>query len=240
MTAFIFSQAKWGENMENEGLLTVLEEIAKNLQTNQWSAPNIVTIVIAAAAALASIVLCIVTICSHRRDTKSLRGDIFSNIINNHRNLFNTIYSNDKLYTTYKKNVSASHNEEAVLGTFFINHADYLYYYYNKSLIDDDIWNSLEIDIVEIFNMPFVKKRWEDYQEFYPTNFYNYIKELEKAYKFFLDHKDMQNQHEVEILANELTPEAKRIFLNFYDYYCKQMAKAQKEDSVQECSSEQD
>lgn len=215
--------------MNNEGLQTILDKIAEVSQSNQWSTPNIVTIVIAAAAALASIVLCIVTILSSRRDTKSLRGEIFSKIINDHRNLFSTIYSNDKFYSVYEKLTSTGSREESTVGTFFINHANNLFYYYDASLIDKGIWASLEIDIVDIFNrMPFVEKRWEERKDSYPTKFSIYIENVKKAYDHFTKLlKDNPNltKAELEVLVkngkNELNKESLRIFDNYINYYYK-------------------
>lgn len=114
------------------------------------------------------------------RDSKRLEAEMVSLIYRNFRDTYMSML-NDKIGVKALASAHGKKAEEVRVNmhvSFLINNVHEMYNLYQSGFVADDIWENFCIDIEEFFYMPFIEKRWEEVQTYYPKRFQLFVSAL--------------------------------------------------------------
>ena len=113
------------------------------------------------------------------KQTKSLENSIMGNIIwqitTNHRELLSNIFNFPILGKALHPDMSNDEIEKKYFLSMFINHAESIYQQSRLGNISQDYWEPIETDMINMFNSPEVKARWEEVKIFHSKQFQEFI-----------------------------------------------------------------
>jgi hypothetical protein len=104
---------------------------------------------------------------------RRLKANLYSNIVNTHRDFFFNILSNSDFYsiitdgmTTNKENVY-----KEFIGTWLINHASQIYIHHQEGNFDNELWLGVVEDMKDMFKWSIVADRWDQVKNYHTYSF---------------------------------------------------------------------
>lgn len=124
------------------------------------------------------------------------RANAQHQLLDAHWNLHSSILENEKLLEIYT--AQSSKGEKAVttqmLATFLINHCLRIFIAFENSVLDSSQFDSFAADARDMFQMEFLRRRWEQVKEYHPASFRKFVDEqlLKPDAPFYLDLRPRQ------------------------------------------------
>lgn len=118
-----------------------------------------------------------------RQTEKTLRGQIYTDLVAAHRDFFTFILTNTELSKILESDLGIEREEllKAFIGTLVINHVSQIYHHNQYGNIDANMWPGLIEDMRDTFTWPLVQKRWSAVREYHPVDFRKFIDGLSKV-----------------------------------------------------------
>ena len=112
--------------------------------------------------------------------TAANRSAAWHNLLDSHRDLYLQIISNDKLLKSFGTSAEGTHQEvrEKYLATLMINHALRIYLDYENRLDMPEELEGYVKDLQSMLQFGFVKNRWEEIREYYPSSFKEFMEQV--------------------------------------------------------------
>jgi len=114
---------------------------------------------------------------------KELRGRAILDGITANREILMIGIQHPELLKIFDIN-NEKNTEEELLSRYaqlWINQAHSIWYRYNLGLLDEAEWSPMRKDLLNMFNYPTIKKRWQATKYAYSERFKNFIDELDAS-----------------------------------------------------------
>jgi hypothetical protein len=102
------------------------------------------------------------------------------NIIDSHRELFLSVLQDEKLLEIFASDakIAPDNARKNILGTFLINHCATIFYYHANKVISDANTENFVRDAKDLFDLPFLRKRWAEVKEFHSKAFQTFVDDV--------------------------------------------------------------
>lgn len=109
---------------------------------------------------------------------KTTNTETIYKIIQSHQNIFLSLLQNDEYIKLVSNDGDIEKRESEIIGTLLVNHCSVVFDYAKNKLIDEDTFLGMENDIAQIFKWNVVKNRWNDIQQYYSSDFQDFIENV--------------------------------------------------------------
>lgn len=102
------------------------------------------------------------------------------NIIDSHRELFLSVLQDENLLKIFADDakLAPENIRKNILGTFLINHCATIFYYHANKVVSDATTENFVRDAKDLFDLPFLRKRWVEVKEFHSKAFRTFVDDV--------------------------------------------------------------
>ena len=106
---------------------------------------------------------------------KLTEANLLSHIFDSYKDIFKLFLLDKDILLLLEDEEDISKFKKDTLASLLINNASRIFYYYNKGIVDKEIWHSAVEDTKDLFSWKFIREHWNNYKQFSYSDFVTFI-----------------------------------------------------------------